>query len=73
VVEAKREVPWTRPDDLDYAKDRPIPSMGGFHPDFFEALMVDGSVHAFKQSLAPAILRALFTRAAEDHVPGDAY
>jgi hypothetical protein len=46
VIEAANPVPWTKPEDLPYAPDQPLPSLGGFYKDFkFIFLMADGSVH----------------------------
>jgi hypothetical protein len=64
VVEAKREIPWTKPEDIPYAKDQPLPTFGGFdEPSGFNAGFGDGSVRFISKNAAETLLRALFTRA----------
>ncbi len=44
IVEAAQPVPWTRPADLPYASDKPLPELGGMLNDgLFSFLMADGS------------------------------
>jgi hypothetical protein len=45
IVEAKRDIPWTKPEDIAYIQDQPLPEFGGYFPGGFDALFVDGSVH----------------------------
>ena len=42
VVEADEAVPWTKPDDLPYAPDKPLPALGGGPRGNFLVLMADG-------------------------------
>jgi hypothetical protein len=70
VVEANRDVPWTKPEDLPFP---PLPEIGGFNPDGFCALFGDGSVRFIKKSINPTILRALITRAGGEVVSADSY
>ena len=44
VVEADEAVPWTKPDELPYAPDKPLPALGGGPRGNFLVLMADGSV-----------------------------
>ena len=30
IVEAKRNIPWTKPEDLSFDPDKPVPELGGF-------------------------------------------
>jgi hypothetical protein len=69
-VEAKREVPWTKPEDLPFP---PLPEIGGFSPDGFSALFGDGSVRFIKKSISPTILRALITRAGGEVIAADSF
>jgi prepilin-type processing-associated H-X9-DG protein len=62
VAEAATLVPWTRPDDLRYAQDAPLPSFGSRHRGGFHVAFVDGSVRLLKFTLAPETLRTLLTR-----------
>jgi prepilin-type processing-associated H-X9-DG protein len=43
-VEAADPVPWTKPEDLPYAPDGPLPKVGGLVGNGFHALFADGSV-----------------------------
>jgi Protein of unknown function (DUF1559) len=49
VVEAANPVPWTKPEDLPYGEDKPLPSLGGLYsqgsPQYI-LLVADGSVHS---------------------------
>ena len=47
VVEAKRNTPWTKPEDIRFDPDKLLPELGGFVYGKFEAALVDGSVHVF--------------------------
>jgi hypothetical protein len=52
-VEARREVPWTKPEDIPFDRQGPLPQVGGFTSDGFNALQGDGSVRYF-MSLRPS-------------------
>lgn len=41
VVEARRDIPWTKPEDIGYAAGQPLPTLGGFFPGGFHALFAD--------------------------------
>src|SRR5581483_3420057 len=59
VVEAAESVPWTKPADLAYTPDGPLPRLGagqGFH-----ALFCDGTVRFVHQDIDEKTLRALIT------------
>ena len=65
LVEAKRDIPWTKPEDIEIDSDpgKPLPKFGGhLVPDgLFVAGFADGSVRTLSQSMDPQILHALFT------------
>jgi RNA polymerase sigma factor (sigma-70 family) len=44
IVEAGSPVPWTKPEDVDIAKDKPLPPLGRLFGDGFNAAFADGSV-----------------------------
>ncbi|MFL5240969.1 MAG: DUF1559 domain-containing protein [Gemmataceae bacterium] len=62
IVEAADPVEWTRPDDLPYAPNRPLPKLGNLFRDGFHLLTADGEVHFVRQEADEAALRALITR-----------
>jgi hypothetical protein len=61
VVEAGEPVIWTKPDDIRYDPDKPLPKLGGhFNGDFF-GVMSDGSVKFFRKGTKEEVIRALIT------------
>ena len=61
VVESKSTIPWTKPEDLAYASDKPLPAIGGFSDEGFHAAFGDGSVRFISKTIAESVLRALMT------------
>ncbi len=64
IVEAKREIPWTKPEDIPYPEDRSQapPKLGGWFKEGFLAVMGDGSVHLFKSTISKTTLQHLIER-----------
>jgi prepilin-type processing-associated H-X9-DG protein len=62
VVEAADPVPWTRPQDLPYAPDGPLPKVGGLVGNGFHALFADGSVRWIEAEQQERALRTLVRR-----------
>jgi Protein of unknown function (DUF1559) len=56
-VEAAEPVPWTKPDELEFAPNQPLPPLGGLFPDAFHAVFFDGFVDSFRQTTDEATLR----------------
>ena len=81
VVEARREVPWTKPEDIPFPvalldgtnQIKPLPKLGGLHPGGFNATFADGAVKFLKDTINPVLLHALFTRAGGEVISSDAY
>src|SRR5207253_1242913 len=67
-VEAKRDIPWTKPQDIVYDTAKPLPKLGGFRPKGFNGLFADGSVRFISESVDEALLRAMITRAGGEQV-----
>ena len=44
-IEAGEPCIWTKPDDLPYDAEKPLPKLGGLFEGDFHVLMCDGSVH----------------------------
>ena len=69
VVEAKRDIPWTKPEDLSYETDKPLPELGGFDPDGFCAIFVNTSTRFIERSkFDDATIRAWITPAGKEKV-----
>lgn len=69
VVEARREIPWTKPDDIEYAADKPLPKFGGFNPGVWLGALADGSVKTFAAAIEEKTLRALISRDGREVIP----
>jgi beta-lactamase regulating signal transducer with metallopeptidase domain len=61
VVEAKRDIPWTKPEDIPYDAAKPLPAFGGRFAGGFHAALADGSVRFVSQKIQETVLRALLT------------
>jgi RNA polymerase sigma factor (sigma-70 family) len=61
IAEAGNAVPWTKPEDLHYAADEPLPQLGGMFPDVFHAAFADGAVHTLSKKADPDMLRTAIT------------
>jgi hypothetical protein len=72
-VEARREVPWTKPEDIPFDSHVALPELGGFTPYGFNVLFGDGSVRLIKKSVDPNVLKALITRAGGEVISADSF
>ena len=61
IVEAGNPVPWTKPEDLHYAEDEPLPELGGLFPDVFHAVFADGKVHTLTRKYSEQQMRLAIT------------
>lgn len=61
VVEAGEPVLWTKPADLAFDSDKPLPKLGGLFPDRVHAVFLDGSVLAIKQPFDESLFRSAIT------------
>jgi hypothetical protein len=71
IAEAAEPVPWTKPVDLPFGPDKPLPKLGGLFKDVFHAAFVDGSSRAIKKTIKEKTLRALITRAGGENIELD--
>ncbi len=62
VVEGPSPGPWTKPEDLRFDKEGPLPSLGGPNEQGFHALTCDGAVHFLRKDIDPNLLRSAITR-----------
>ncbi len=63
LVEAKRDIPWTKPEDIPYDPHTPMPALGGCFPDGFHVAMADASVRFIPSTVSEKVLRALISKA----------
>jgi hypothetical protein len=61
-VEAADPVPWTKPEDLPFAPDGPLPKVGGLVGNGFHAMFADGSVRWIEAEQQESALRTLVPR-----------
>jgi beta-lactamase regulating signal transducer with metallopeptidase domain len=59
VVEAKRDIPWTKPEDILFDPAKDLPKLGGFSKEGFNAAFADGSIHFLQNKIDPKILKLL--------------
>ena len=58
IVEAKRDFPWTKPEDIPYDPGAPFPEIGGYNANEFLAAKFDGSVNVIRtQGISKKIWR----------------
>jgi hypothetical protein len=62
IVEAGPPVPWTKPEELLYDPDLPLPDLRGISADGFRARFADGSRHFIRNGTRKATLRAAISR-----------
>ncbi len=62
IVEAKKAVPWTKPEDVPFDAGKMVPKLGGLFEGIFNAAFADGSVRALPLTIKEEKLRALITR-----------
>jgi hypothetical protein len=62
VVEAADPVPWTKPQDLPYTPDGPMPKVGGLVGNGFHAVFADATVRWFEAEQQEIALRTLVPR-----------
>jgi hypothetical protein len=66
IVDAKRDIPWTKPEDIEIDADpaKPLPKLGGFMPDGLSAAaFADGHVEILSANLDERARRAKLTPA----------
>jgi hypothetical protein len=71
IVEAAEAVPWTKPADLCYEPDEPLPPLGGLLPHLFNVALGDASVRSLGHGTSEQTLRAAITRNGGDQLGPD--
>jgi prepilin-type processing-associated H-X9-DG protein len=61
VVEGDSPVPWTKPDDLQWSPDGPLPRVESPHGGGSHAMFADGSIRFVNVTIQPETLRAVLT------------
>ena len=61
VVEAAEAVPWTKPDELPFSLNGPLPRLGGSMQGGYAALFASGVVRFLDQRIDERLLRCLIT------------
>ena len=62
IVEAKKAVPWTKPEDVPFDAGKLVPKLGGLFEGIFNVAFADGSVRSMPLTIKEEKLRALVTR-----------
>jgi prepilin-type processing-associated H-X9-DG protein len=67
VVEANRDIPWLKPEDIPApagpgAQGQPLPKLGGFSPNGFNVLFADGAVRFVAHSIDPNVFKTLLSK-----------
>jgi len=72
IVEANKAVPWTKPEDLVYDAQKPVPKLGFSRADHFIAAYADGSVRYHKTKMKEDHLRLRITPNDGQPIPAEA-
>jgi beta-lactamase regulating signal transducer with metallopeptidase domain len=70
IVEAKRDIPWTKPEDILFDKEKDPPKLGGFFKDGYNVGICDGSVRFISHSIDPKTLHLLIMPGDGTPIPG---
>ena len=71
IVEAKRDIPWTNPEDIAYDPEKKLPELGGFFEGFFNVGIADGSVRFLSVKIDEKTLRALISPRGYEVIPNE--
>jgi prepilin-type processing-associated H-X9-DG protein len=63
LVEAKRDIPWTKPEDIAFDANQPLADLGGFSHEGLNVAFADGSVRFMSKAVDPTTWKALITKA----------
>jgi beta-lactamase regulating signal transducer with metallopeptidase domain len=61
-VEAKRDIPWTKPEDFPFDPNAVLPELGGYNGNGFNAVFADGAVRFISKTVDTTVLKGLITR-----------
>ena len=66
MVEAKRDIPWTKPEDIPYDPAGKLPQLGGYFKEGYGLNFADGHCQFVFEPIKDAALKALISPAAGD-------
>src|SRR5262249_18752163 len=61
-VEARKGVPWSKPEDIPFEGDKLVSKLGGVQPEGFNVALCDGRVVFLRNAIREQTLRGLITR-----------
>jgi hypothetical protein len=73
IIEGGEPVPWTKPQELPYASDQPIPALDGPFSDIVRVAFADGSRRDLNRDTDDNLWRALITRNSGEKLPYSLY
>lgn len=62
IIEAGPPVPWTKPDDIPYDLEAPLPQLDTLFPDIIRLVLTDCSRRHVRKDIGESTLRAAITR-----------
>ena len=62
IIEGGKPVPWTKPEDIVFDPNVPLPKLEAVFKDYFRVGLADGSVRGISLNISEATLRAAITR-----------
>ena len=71
VVEAAEAAPWTKPQDLPFTPNGPLPKLGSLRGSGFNALFADGAVREVPHDADETTIRAMITRNGGEMLPAN--
>ncbi len=69
IVESKKAVPWSKPEDIPVDLTKDLPPLGGWYEGGFIAAICDGSVRFISSSIDVNVLKALITKSGGEVIP----
>jgi RNA polymerase sigma factor (sigma-70 family) len=73
IVEGAKPVPWTKPEELPFDADKPLPKLGGQIEGGFYVAMADGSARFINRKAGAKVLQALITSNGRENVTADEF
>lgn len=68
IVEARRPIAWTKPEDVEFDPQGPLPKLGGFFEGGYDAGYLDGHVEFLPETLDEKTFRALVSRGGREPI-----